>query len=121
MVSESRRAGFSPRAQFTLGALYDYGRGVAQDYVEARKWYLKAAVQGDAGAHFGLGSLYFRGHGVAQDYTMAYVWFNISAAQGFAAAKKIRDAVAGELDTASLAEAQKLSREYFKGYVEPFQ
>ena len=52
---------------------------------------------------------------------MAYVWYNIAAAQGNADTKKSRDAVAAKLDAASLAEAQKLSKEYFKRYVEPFQ
>ena len=28
-----------------LGLLYDFGRGVAQDYVKARKYYEKAAEQ----------------------------------------------------------------------------
>ena len=68
-----------------------------------------------------LGVLYAKGHGVAQDYTMAYVWYNIAAAQGQADARKNREAVAAELDAASLAKAQKLSKEYFKRYVEPFQ
>ena len=44
-------------AQYTLGGLYDAGHGVVQDYVEARKWYLKAAEQGVAMAQYGLGSL----------------------------------------------------------------
>ena len=112
--------GYAP-AQYDLGLLYRDGHGVAQDYVEARKWFLKAAEQGDAWAQYNLGLLYAHGRGVAQDYTMAYIWYNIAAAQGDADAQKMRDAVAAQLDPASLAEAQKLSTEYFKRYVEPFQ
>ena len=63
-------------AQYNLAVLYANGQGVPQDYVEARKWYRKAAEQGDAAAN---------------------------------------------LDAASVARAQKLSDEYFKLYVEPFQ
>ena len=37
-------------AQFYLGAMYDTGQGVPQDYPEAVKWYRKAAEQGDAKA-----------------------------------------------------------------------
>ncbi len=37
-------------AQYDLGVMYAKGKGVAQDYVEARKWYLKAAEQGFAAA-----------------------------------------------------------------------
>ena len=79
------------------------------------------AEQGDANAQINLALLYYDGRGVPQDYSMAYVWYNIAAAQGQAKAEKNHDAVAGELDAASLAEAQKLSKEYFKRYVEPFQ
>ena len=108
-------------AQHAVGAYYYAGRGVAQDYVEARKWFLKAAEQGNADAQFSLGGLYDRGQGVAQNHTMAYAWYNIAAAQGHADAEKDRDGVAAKLDAASLAEAQKLSKEYFKRYVEPFR
>ena len=52
---------------------------------------------------------------------MAYLWHNSAAARGHAAATKNRDAVAAKLDAASLAEAQKLSKEYLERYVEPFQ
>ena len=44
---------------------------------------------------------------------MAYIWWNIAAAQGNADAEKHRDAVAAKLDAASLAEAQRLSKEHF--------
>ena len=108
-------------AQYGLGNLYAEGQGVAQDYVEARKWFLKAAEQGRADAQNNLGILYAEGLGVAQDYAMAYVWYNLAAAQGDAAAKKHLDIVAEKLDTVSLARAQTLSNEYFKLYVEPFQ
>ena len=109
-------------AQWWLGLLYHNGtHGLAQDYVEAQKWWLKAAEQGHAPAQFSLGAFYHRGDGVTQDYTMAYVWYNVAAAQGHAGAKKIREVLAEELDAASLAEAQKLSTEHFKRYVEPFQ
>jgi TPR repeat protein len=35
-------------AQYNLGVMYDNGRGVAQDYTEAVKWYRLAAAQGHA-------------------------------------------------------------------------
>ena len=46
--------------------------------------------------------------------------FGLAAEQGDAVGKKSRDIVAAKLDPTSLAEAQKLSAEYFKRYVEPF-
>ena len=33
-------------AQFQLGVMYEYGRGVAQDNAEAALWYRKAAQKG---------------------------------------------------------------------------
>ena len=108
-------------AQYSLGILYSNGHGVPQDYVEARKWYLKAAEQGHAAAQLNLGALYHSGQGVPQDYVTAYAWANIAAAQGNETAKRNRDLAAAKLDAASLVEAQKLSKGYFKRYVEPFQ
>ena len=37
-----------PRAQYNRGTEYWYGSGVPQDYVEAAKWFRKAAVRGFA-------------------------------------------------------------------------
>jgi len=37
-------------AQHNLGLMYYDGEGVVQDYIEAVKWYRKAADQGDAPA-----------------------------------------------------------------------
>jgi hypothetical protein len=39
-------------AQYNLGIPYRKGRGVQQDDVQARKWYEKAAAQGQAKAQF---------------------------------------------------------------------
>ena len=151
-------------AQFNLGSLYSNGQGVPQDYVEAREWWLKAAEQGDASAQHNLGLLYATGEGVPQDYVearkwylkaaeqghadaqfnlgpiqpwlsllqwprrpaevdyvTAYAWANIAAVQGDETAKRSRDLLSAELDPTSLVEAQKLSKDYFKLYVEPFQ
>ena len=106
-------------AQFELGNLYSQGQGVAQDYVEARKWYFKAAEQGIIDAYLELGHIYEDGEGVAQDYVMAYVWYSLAASQDDLAGEMNRDHVAGRLDATSLVEAQRLSTEYFKLYVEP--
>ena len=47
--------------------MYDFGRGVSQDYIQAMKWFRKAAGQGDDEAQFELGSAYAEGQGVPQD------------------------------------------------------
>ena len=54
-------------AQNRLGWMYDYGRGVPQDDVEAAKWYRKAAEQGNDLAQNSLGGMYYFGKGVPQD------------------------------------------------------
>ena len=66
-------------AQTNLGFLYANGRGVAQDYVEAARWYRKAADQGYADAQTGLGVLFDKGLGVAQDSAEAERWFRKAA------------------------------------------
>ena len=90
-------------AQYLIALRYGFGLGVAQDYVEARKWYLNAAEQGLADAQYKLGVLYYDGEGVAQAYVTAYAWANIAAAQGNETHTPNRDLAADTLDAASLA------------------
>ena len=79
------------------------------------------AEQGDVEAQYNLALKYELGVGVPQDYVTDYAWANIAAAQGDDNAKRNRDLAAAELDAGLLGEAQKLSKDYFKRYVEPFQ
>jgi TPR repeat protein len=44
--------------------LYDKGRGVPQDYVQAKKWYRNSSEQGLSIAQNFLGFMYLLGHGV---------------------------------------------------------
>jgi uncharacterized protein len=74
-------------AQSILGLLYDSGRGVPQDTVQARQWYEKAAAQGNAPAQYNLGVMYRDGEGVPQDYAKARQWFEKAAAQADTAAQ----------------------------------
>ena len=75
------------KAQFTLGFMYEEGRGVPQDYAEALKWYRKAADQGAADARVTLGVMYATGRGVPQDYAEALKWYRKAADQGAADAQ----------------------------------
>ena len=45
-------------AQSNLGAMYDKGEGVKQDYAEAVEWYRRAAEQRGVDAQSNLGSMY---------------------------------------------------------------
>ena len=69
-------------AQFSLGWLYEDGRGVTQDHKEAVKWYRKAAEQGFEDAQFNLGLMYSQGKGVLQDYKEALKWYRKAAEKG---------------------------------------
>ena len=70
-----------PDAQYTLGIMYDTGRGVPQDYAEAVAWFRRAAEQEHAKAQNYLGVRYAKGRGVPQDYAEAVRWFRRAAEQ----------------------------------------
>ena len=74
-------------AQCSLGAMYEDGKGLPQDYAQAALWYRKAAEQGDAEAQFFLGSLYLDGHGVPQDVAQGEAWLHKADEQGYAGAR----------------------------------
>jgi TPR repeat protein len=99
--------------------MYDNGQGVLQDYVEAARWYRRAAEQGVATAQANLADMYAFGRGVPQDYVLAHMWFNLAAsrypASEIDARKKAihnRDLVASKMTPAQIAEAQRLAREW---------
>jgi len=75
------------KAQIKLGLMYDLGRGVPQDDVEAVRWYRKAEEQGNAGAQYLLGEMYANGRGVLEDDTEAAKWYRKAAEQGNATAQ----------------------------------
>jgi len=105
------------KAQLYLGAMYDNGRGVTQNYKEAVRWYRKAAEQGYAKAQNNLGATYDKGRGVSQDYVQAHMWFNIAAANGEEIARKNRDIVEGRMTAADISRARKLAREWMEKYM----
>lgn len=76
----------NPDAQNRLGMLYSEGRGVSQDYIQAKQWFDKAAEKGHPGAQVNLGTLYFHGNGAPESEQMALSWFRRAAAQGDALA-----------------------------------
>ena len=87
-----------------------------QDYEEAVRWYLRAAEQGDVEAQVNIGIMYFEGRGVVQDYVQAHKWTNLAASRQTGEERKMsadaRDALAGLMTPAQLAEAQRLARQW---------
>jgi TPR repeat protein len=114
-------------AQFSLGIMYNEGKGVPQDYAEAVKWFKLAAEQngvrvesrfdklamkfGALSPQYYLGIMYREGHGVTQDYAIAHMWFNLAAALGYKDAGEMRDKISKKMTEHQIAEAQKLARE----------
>jgi TPR repeat protein len=96
------------KAQFQLATMYEHGRGVPQDFLEAAKLYQAAGEAGHEEAHVMLGELYLR----MENPVSAYMWFNIGAAENRPQAAERRDKLTPRMTTAQLTEAQKLTREY---------
>ena len=69
-------------AGYAVGYMYEFGKGVPQDYAQAAVWYRKAANQGHYWARFRLGVLFARGRGVPRDNAEAKEWINLAAEQG---------------------------------------
>ena len=94
--------------------MYFYGEGVPKDYIEAAKWYRKAAEQGLSPAQGMLGAMYAEGKGVPKDEIEGLAWLNIAAAAGGAQAVKNRGIIENRLGRAATLSAQRRSREILK-------
>jgi uncharacterized protein len=104
----------SARAQAYLGFMFQYGRGVPQNYGMAIYWYRRGAEQGNAVAQHLLGLMYDKGMGVPTDHVLAHKWLNLAAAATKGAEHednvRLRDAVASKMSLGQLADAQYLAR-----------
>ncbi|TMJ05571.1 MAG: sel1 repeat family protein [Alphaproteobacteria bacterium] len=101
------------RAQGYLGFMYQYGRGVPQNYVLAIYWYRRGAEQGNPVAQHLLGLMYDKGLGVPTDHVAAHVWLSLAAARTKGPEHednvRLRDAVANKMSRGQLADAQYLA------------
>ena len=77
---------------------------------------LAQAEAGRAEALYDLGLLYSTGQGVDQNYVEAHKWFNLAAIKGVNRATVDRLEVAQELDTRSIAKAQRLARQWLTSH-----
>ena len=106
----------SPRAQHSLGQMYAAGHGVPPDMGEAVRLNRLAAEQGHRSAQNTMGLFYAAGRGVPQDNVEAHKWHDLAASGVTGGRQKefaeARDALAKEMTSAQLAEAQKLAREW---------
>ena len=109
----SAEQGYSS-AQIKLGIIYYEGKIVDQDYKEAIKWWKLSAEQGKANAQTLLAIMYSLGEGVTQDIVRAHMWANIAASNGDENAPEERDAIAEEMTSVQLEEAQDLAHRCIK-------
>ena len=70
-------------AQDSLGIMYQSGRGVKQDDVEAVNWFRRAAEQGEANAQALLGFSYLLGKGIQVNKSLAKEWFSKACDNGY--------------------------------------
>jgi TPR repeat protein len=99
------------KAQSSLGAMYNHGHGVAQDFAEAVRWYRLAAAQGNSTAQSNLGGMYGTGDGIEKNYLRAHMWFNLAAISGNQNAVIGRNLTAKLLTPEEVAHAQSMARE----------
>ena len=62
--------------------MYEFGKGVDEDYRQAVFWYKKAAEQGDTKAQLNLAVMYKYGTGVSEDFSQSVYWYKKAAEQG---------------------------------------
>ncbi len=67
--------------------MYYESKGVSQNYVEALKWFSKAAMQNNPKSQYNLGVIYASGVGVPQDNIKAYAWMSLAYSNGYEKAK----------------------------------
>ena len=66
-------------AEFMLGVIYFYGKGVKPDDAIAAIWFHKSAIKDNASGQLAFGSLHIRGLGLRQDLVKAYGWLTVAA------------------------------------------
>ena len=76
----------NPAAEFEVALRYAEGRGVAQSFEMAARWFERAADHGLAPAQFRLGCLYEKGQGVKKDLETARRLYLTAADRGHAKA-----------------------------------
>ena len=121
MMAEQNSASSKLWDQYQLGNFYQYYADDAPNYVEAIKWYRKAADEGYYRSQESLGRIYEFGKGMPKDYVQAFKWYLLSAANSptaMPAHKTLRhrwplgpgDVLGQKMTAAQRAESRKLAR-----------
>ncbi len=78
-ATRRRAEGGEAEAQFRLGVMYAYGRGIARDEQQAAEWLRQAAGQNHVTAQMRFGLMLARGAGVAKNEVEAAEWLGKAA------------------------------------------
>jgi TPR repeat protein len=70
------------QAQYSLGIMYEKGKGVNLNLKKAKKWFQLAAQQGISKAQYKLGLIYRNGKESEKDYSKAIKWWRLAANRG---------------------------------------
>ena len=62
--------------------MYRFGKGIAQNYQKAIKWYRLAALSGSVSAQNNLGNLYKNGQGTKPSFSEAFKWYKMAYDRG---------------------------------------
>ena len=100
---------------FKLGAMYEGGSIIPQDFGLARGWYERAAAAGSYAAAWSLGDIYIAARGVPRDDFLAYKWYYLAgllAPRGERRNEALRaaDDVGLSLSREEIAEARRQAR-----------
>ena len=105
---------------FSTLVVADFDKGMtaynSSDYATAIKEFSVAAEQGIADAQYNLGVMYAKGEGVPENYIKAYMWVSLAAAFGYKDEKKAKEVLKKRMSSEQIAEAQRLSSEWFEKY-----
>ncbi|HEU5413699.1 MAG TPA: tetratricopeptide repeat protein [Candidatus Angelobacter sp.] len=81
LLTKAAEKGYA-HAEYEIGRIYLYGRGIPADYAKALVWETRAAEQGDPRAQRDLAFMYERGFGVPADPAKAAEWNRKAAGNG---------------------------------------
>lgn len=103
-------------AEFMLGAMYYYGKGVEPSSALAAVWFERAAGKGDPNAQLAFGSLHINGVGVRRDLVKAHMWLSIAARSEVSRlheqAARLRDSTAESMTADELRDSEHLQRSW---------
>ncbi|MBT3850140.1 sel1 repeat family protein, partial [bacterium] len=85
LIRPLAKKGFA-QAQYSLGIMYEKGKGVDLNLKKAKKWFKLSAQQGISKAQFKLGLIYRNGQGGEKNYSKAIKWWELAANRGNAKA-----------------------------------